>query len=120
MKARGFTLLEVLVALLVAALALTAASKAVSMAVDGEAASQSHTLALWVAENRLADLQSAPSLPGVGTSEGSEQQAGQDFHWRLEVTATPNARFRKASVSVYQSDRPDYALARLSGYVAGK
>jgi general secretion pathway protein I len=117
---RGFTLLEVLVALFVAAVALTAAGKAVSMAVDGETASRQHVLALWVAENRLAELQSAPGVPTVGTQEGGASEAGLDLHWRVEVSATPNARFRLARVSVSLPGHPGYALAQLSGYVVRK
>lgn len=120
MKARGFTLLEVLVALLVAAVALSAAGKAVSTAIDGVAAGRDHTLALWVAENRLADLQSQGTLPDSGTRSGEAEEAGLRLVWRQEISATPNSRFRVARISVAGADRPDYELARLSGYLVRK
>lgn len=120
MIARGFTLLEVLVALFVAAVTLTAAGKAVSMAVDGELASRQHTLALWVAENRLAELQSASVMPDTGSHAGQASQAGLDLQWREDVSATPNSRFRLVRVSVSSPEQPDYELAHLSGYVVRK
>jgi len=117
---RGFTLLEVLVALFVAAVTLTAAGKAVSMALDGETASRQRTLALWLAENRLAELQSTPNMPVAGTHEGLASQAGLALRWREEVSATPNRRFRLVRISVARPEQPDYQLAHLSGYVVGK
>lgn len=120
MTGRGFTLLEVLVALFVAAITLTAAGKAVSMAVDGETASRHRTLALWLAENRLAELQSAAHMPDAGTHEGQSSQAGLNLLWHEAVSATPNARFRLVRISVARPEQPDYQLAHLSGYVIGK
>jgi len=120
MKAKGFTLLEVLVALFVAAVTLTAASKAVSTAVDGMAASRDHTLALWLAENRLADIQSQGRLPAAGQAEGQADEGGLALVWHQEVSATPNPRFRLVRVSVAAAARPGYELAHLSGYVAQK
>ncbi len=114
---RGFTLLEVLVALFIAAVTLAAAGRAVGMAVDGEAASRERTLALWLAKNLLAERQSAPTPPPVGGYEGRTALAGLELLWREEVSVTPNPRFSLVRVAVVRPDRPDYELARLSGYV---
>lgn len=120
MKSAGFTLLEVLVALSVAAVTLTAAGKAISMAVDGETATRERTLALWVAKNRLAERQSAANLPDAGTAEGKQVQDGLDLVWHEEISASPNPRFRIVRVTVARADNPDYEIARLSGYVVRK
>lgn len=114
---RGFTLLEVLVALFVAAVTLTAASRAVGLAVDGATASRERTLALWLAKNRLAERQTAPLPPPLGRQQGEAVEGGVELAWQEEVSATPNPRFSLVRVAVARADRPDYALATLSGYV---
>ena len=114
---RGFTLLEVLVALFIAAVTLAAAGRAVGMAVDGEAAGRERTLALGLAKNRLAERQSAPTPPPVGGQAGRATLAGLELVWREEVSVTPNPRFSLVRVAVARPERPDYELARLSGYV---
>lgn len=116
-RGRGFTLLEVLVALFIAAIALAAAGRAVSMASDGAAAGRERSLALWLAKNRLAEWQSGPLPPAVGRQEGRETMLGVDLVWREEVSATPNPRFSLVRVAVARAAQPDYELARLSGYV---
>lgn len=117
MRAAGFTLLEVLVALFVAAVALTAAGKAVGVATDGEAAARERTLALWLAKNRVAERQSDPLPPELGTREGRAVQAGLELRWREEISATPNPRFRLVRVAVARPEAPDYALAQLTAYL---
>lgn len=114
---RGFTLVEVLVALFVAAVALTAAGRAVGLSVDGAAAARERTLALWVAKDRLAERQSEPAVPGIGRQSGRVLQGGVAFVWQEEASATPNPRFRLLRVRVAGAERPDYTLASLSGYL---
>jgi general secretion pathway protein I len=114
---RGFTLLEVLVALFIAAVTLAAAGRAVVLATDGAAAARERDLALWLAKNRLAEWQSAPLPPPVGRQEGRETLAGLDLLWREEVSVSPNPRFSVVRVAVAGAERPEHELARLSGYV---
>jgi general secretion pathway protein I len=114
---RGFTLIEVLVALAIVAVALSAGMRALAQSADGASSLKARTLALWVAENRLAEAQLADPSPAAGTANGEEVQAGVTFAWRQTVSATPNPAFRKIEILVAQPDQPGYALARLAGYV---
>jgi general secretion pathway protein I len=118
MKRRGFTLVEILVALALVTVALTAGMRALAQAADGAATLKSRTLALWVAQNRLAvaQLRSGPLVPG--TTRGDAQQAGLTFLWRETVSTTPNPAFKRIDIVVAEPALPDYALARLTGYVA--
>ncbi|WP_028455203.1 type II secretion system minor pseudopilin GspI [Chitinilyticum litopenaei] len=114
---RGFTLLEVLVALAIVAIAFAAGSKAVLAGIDGAAALRSRTVALWVAENRLAELTVAAALPPVGSSSGTVRQGDSEFVWEQEVSATPNYSFRRVDLRVF-TPGSRHALARLTGYVS--
>ncbi len=91
--------------------------RAVAQAADGATLLKQRTLALWVAQNRLAAAQVAVPWPALGTHEGEAQQARARLAWREQVTATPNPSFRKIEITVSDPAVPDYALARIAGYV---
>lgn len=114
---RGFTLLEVLVALTIVAIALAALLRATGLAAVNSETLRLRMLAGWEAENQLALLRARRSWPDLGISEGRSTQDGRVLLWRREVTATPNPRFRKVVLRVYGADAPDYRLAELPGFV---
>jgi general secretion pathway protein I len=115
---RAFTLVEVLVALAIVAVALTAGMRAVAQSADGAATLKARTLALFVAQNHLAQAQLADPKPSHGVTEGDETQANVRFVWQQTVSDTPNPAFRRIEIVVADPAVPDYALARLVGYVA--
>ncbi len=114
---RGFTLVEILVALAIVAIALTAGMRALAQATETASALKARTLALWVAQNRLAAAQVATPWPALGTSAGEATQAGATFAWQARVTATPNPAFRMVEVTVSEPQVPEYVLARLVGFL---
>jgi general secretion pathway protein I len=116
-RLRAFTLIEVLVALAVVAVALAAGMRALAQTADGATSLKMRTLALWVAENRLAQAQLADPWPTAGTTRGEESQAGIELAWLQTVTATPNPAFRRIEILVADPGVPGYALARLTGYL---
>jgi general secretion pathway protein I len=113
----GFTLVEILVALALLAVALTAGMRALAQSADSAGTLKARTLALWVAQNRLAAAQLEAPPPAHGRYEGAESQAGARFVWQATVTGTPNPAFRKIEIVVAEPDRPDYAIARIVGYL---
>jgi general secretion pathway protein I len=115
--ARGFTLIEILVALAIVAVALAAGMRAVAQSSDAATLLKDRTLALWVAQNRLAAAQLANPWPPLGLREGEAQQARTRFVWRETVDGTPNPGFRKIEITVADPATPDYVLARLVGYL---
>ena len=91
--------------------------RAVAQAADGATLLKQRTLALWVAQNRLAIAQVAPMWTAPGGREGEAVQAGARFLWRENVSGTPNPAFRKIEITVSDPAVPDYVLARIAGYL---
>lgn len=114
----GFTLVEVLVALAVLAIAMAAAGRSVALSTDSTAEYKKRVLAGLVAENRLGELVARRAWPGVGVTEGTERQAGLDFRWRAEVIATPHPGLRRLEVQVTEASDPAHELRRLVGVLS--
>ena len=117
-KHAGFTLIEVLIALAILAIALTAAMRAASVATDSANETKLRTLATWIAQNRIAEINASTTttLPGAGESNGRQTMANIEFEWKQKISNTPNAAFRKIEVKVLRPGN-DQWLANLSGFV---
>lgn len=120
---RGFSLIDALVALAILAIALTAAFRSLGASLLLTHESQQRQMAMWVAENQLADIRARRLWLDLGRHEGVEQQGKWTFRWVEEVKNTPHAGFRRVEVAVYGEDEATasngaapHALARLVGY----
>ena len=105
-RARGFTLIEVLIALAVVALALLALTRTAGLQVRGFDALRERTLAGWVAANVLTETRLANRFPPIGRSDGRMQLAGRDWRWTRDVKATPNAEIRRIDIGVSLGETP--------------
>jgi general secretion pathway protein I len=114
---RGFTLLEILVALAVVAIALLAVQRAMLSAADQAEALRARLVATWVAQDRLAELRLSRTLPPLGTAEGRVEQGGRAWAWRSEIGTTPNPAVRRVEIEVMREDKPGHALAQVVGYL---
>jgi general secretion pathway protein I len=116
----GFTLIEVLVALTIAAVALIAALRATATLTQGAQDMRLRAYALWSAENRLATIRLSSEWPEVGRRRFDCPQGGVALRCEEEVFATPNLFFRRVEISVRAADAPVEAdaprLARLVGF----
>ena len=101
MKApRGFTLIEVLVALAVIAITLAAGLQATGALTRAAVRQSDQWLAQICAENELTRLRLQRQLPGTGDSEMPCEQAGRLLRVRLAVLPTPNPNFRRIDAVV--------------------
>lgn len=109
---RGFTLIEVLVALAIVAVALGAGVRAAGSLTDNAERLQLMSAAQWCAENQLVELRLQRQFPGVGDSRFDCEQLGRRFTGQLQVRATPNPNFRRVDAVVGNAQVP--ALLTLS------
>ena len=116
-RLRGFTLVEVLVALAIVSIALMAALRAAGQATSASGELRLRLFAGWVAENRLAEHRARGDWLPPGIARGTQSQGGIEFAWREEVIATPNPAFRRVDVFVSVPGEEPRALARLTGFV---
>ena len=116
-KRAGFTLIEVLVALAIVAIALMSALRAAGQGTNTVGELRSRLLAGWVAENLLAEHRARRDWLPLGIQRGTGREGGLDFTWREEVIATPNPAFRRVDVRVFASAEESHSLAHLAGFV---
>jgi general secretion pathway protein I len=105
----GFTLIEVMVALAIVALALGAGLRAASALTNNAQRLADVMAAQWCAENQLVELRAQSALPGTGETEFTCQQLGRVYKGKLLVrpTATgPDLR----QVHAVMSDENDVPL----------
>jgi general secretion pathway protein I len=114
---KGFTLLEVLVALAIVAIALAAVARAVGVSTDSEAQVKERMLASWVAQNHYAELYARHTFPDLGSRFGNATEGGRSFVWEESVSATPNADFRRVEVMVRVPGQ-DHVAGRIVGYLS--
>ena len=112
----GFTLIEVMVALAILAVAFSAGYRALGQSTNNADLLKRRALAQWVAQNQLAMMQLNPvsAVSGIG----EQRQAGIDFVWQATLAPTPNPAFRKVDIAVADKSERDYQLARLSAYLS--
>ena len=104
MNARGFTLLEVLVALVIIGVALSAAMRGAMSITNTADYSRQKLLAILTAENRLLELRLARERLEPGEEVMACEQGGITFTCAQAVKPTPNPFFRRIEVRVFRSD----------------
>lgn len=115
---RGFTLIEVLVALAMVAVALLAAVRAAGALAEANAEMKLRLLAQLAADNRIAELRAAGAFPPLGTRTSACPQGRAALQCVEEVKTTPNPLFRRVEVRVYASAEASTRLAELVGILA--
>ncbi|BAN24567.1 type II secretion system minor pseudopilin GspI [Caballeronia insecticola] len=116
---RGFTMIEVLVALAIIAVALAASLRAVGSLATGEADLHRRLLAGWSADNELAQLRLTHTFPAIGSRTFECSQGNLKLTCTQRVSQTPNPIFRRVEMLVSTPGRSGY-LAQMVTVVANE
>ncbi len=117
-KAAGFTLIEVLIALIVVSLVLAASMRAGGTMIVTQDTLRRATLAGWSAENTLADVRLPRVYPALGTSEVPCPQIDLAMVCVIEVRGTPNPAMRRVDVRVFDGNDRTRQLAHRTAFQA--
>ena len=115
---KGFTLIEILVAVAILGIALAATSRAAHVATDGALETRQRLLATWAAQNRVAELRARRLFPPVTSTRMETSQAGLPLAIDETVSETPNPAIRRVDLAVADARAPGRVLARLTAYVS--
>lgn len=116
-RSRGFTLIEVLAALVIVALGMLGVIQAVTQTARNGTYLREKTLAHWIAMNVITERRLLAAPPDVAESSDEVEFAGQRWRWTMQVTQTEVESLRRMDVSVRPADRPDgEALVTVTGF----
>ncbi|MCK5903609.1 MAG: type II secretion system minor pseudopilin GspI [Cocleimonas sp.] len=120
LKSKGFTLIEVLVALMVIAVALGGAVKVMGSASSNISTLSQRTFAQWVGLNQLTNVQLKGAWLKVGESTGEVSMAERKWKWVQKVVQTEVDTIKRLEVTVYKSpkDRGSNPLVTVVGFLA--
>jgi general secretion pathway protein I len=115
-RAAGFTLLEVMVALGIAALSLTAVTAAMSQMVDAANSMRDRTYASWIAQNKIAELRLSNIVPEVSEDSGEVEYAGLEWTWRSTISETGVESLYRIDVAVSFADS-EAVIRTVTGFI---
>lgn len=115
---RGFTLIEVMVALFIAGVMVVAVAQVVSQRVDIHVSGQLRTHAALCARELMAEFQLERYWPAPGRAQGEMRQGGQTCYWQAEVSSTGLRSVRRAELSLFSDAQRRAETARYSLFLA--
>lgn len=114
---KGFTLIEIMVALAIITIALGAIIESTSASTSNAAYLREKTVASWVAMNQISLFRAKRQWGSTSNKTGTVDMAGAEWRWKMKITKTDDPNMRRLDVDVYLADG-DSALASLSGFMA--
>lgn len=115
-RSAGMTLIEVMVALAIIALALSAATMSIGQVISSANSMRDRTYANWIAQNQLAEIRLAGELPETGRTTGEVFYAGIDWAWEANVSETGVENLLRVDVAVSFPDR-EGTIWTVTGFV---
>ena len=114
---RAFTLVEILVALAILAIALAATTRAASLATDGARETRARLLATWAAENRVAEMRARSLFPAAAVTAATVEQGGLALVVQETVAETANPTIRRIDLAVSDAREPGRVLATHAAFL---
>ena len=115
--ARGFTLVEVLIALAVLAISMVAVIGAAGKSTRTASQLRDDTFANWVAMNELTSLRLAAEWPGNDSLNGDADMAGRKWHWKATISKTEDPDLLRIDVNVSDPLKPDDVITGVTGFM---
>jgi general secretion pathway protein I len=113
---RAFTLVEVMVALAIIALSLTAVSAKMGRMIDTSNSMRERTYASWIAQNKITELRLANVLPEVSATSGEVQYANTTWRWRAVISGSGIENLFRVDVAVSYEDGDD-VIRTVTGFI---
>ena len=115
---RGFTLIEVVVALAILGIGMLAVFKTIGDTVNNVEVLRDRSFAEWIADNRITEIRLTGEMPSVEETAGQVEFAGRQWHWVTTVSQTQVRGLRRIDVSVRRDEDPeDSSIVTLSGFI---
>ncbi len=115
---RGFTLVEVVIALAIVAIGMLAVFKTIGDTTHNVTELRDRSFAAWIADNRITEMRISGEMPSVEQTAGEVEFAGRHWHWVTKVSQTQVQGLRRIDVSVRRDEDPESAsLVNLAGFV---
>lgn len=117
-ESRGFTLIEVVVALAILGIGMLAVFKTIGDTVHNVDDLRDRSFAEWIADNRITEIRISGEMPSVEETAGEVEFAGRQWHWLSKVSQTQVQGLRRIDVSVRHDDDPENSsIVTLSGFI---
>jgi general secretion pathway protein I len=117
-RTRGFTLLEVMVALAIVSIGLIAAFNGVIQMAHSTTTLRERAFADWIAMNQITELRVAGEFPDVGRFDGDTEFAGREWRWEASVAETGVEDLRRVDVSVAYLESPGDPISIMTGFIS--
>jgi len=116
--ARGFTLIEVMVALAIVSIGLIAVFNAIIQMAHSTSVLRERALADWIAMNEISAIRIAGNFPDVGNFDGTTEFAGREWRWEARISETGVSDLRRIDMSVGYEEFPEDSITIMTGFVS--
>jgi len=112
----GFTLIEIMVALAIIAIALGAIIESTTASNRNLQYLRDRSIASWVAANELARVRARREWNSRSNRQGSVEMAGREWRWKMQIRKTDDPDMRRIEVQVFGEGEDRQPLARITGF----